>query len=302
MDGKRGYAFTGRGGGSIALDVGGKGDVSESNTVWTGNENASFASPVRHKSRLYVVSRGVLTVVDAETGERLDQIRLKGARQTGGRFGSLDYASPIVVGDRLYYLNGSGQMFVFDVSKEDVEQVSVNLVTNEKETFWGSPAVSSGRMVLRSSKHLYCVMDKGETPKPTENVVARADPPAPGRGNSASRPGGGGPSGPAAGPGGRGPGGRGPSGRFDPAQMFNGMDTDKDGKVTMAELEGNRMADRLKTLDKDGDDAISKDEFTSGIAGLFSRGGGSNRGGGGYRSRGNDTRPDRPQRPESAGV
>ena len=87
IDGKSVYAFTGRGGGSLALDVGGKGDVSESNTVWTGTENASFASPVRHESRLYVVTRGVLTVVDAETGDRLDQIRLRGARQTGGRLG-----------------------------------------------------------------------------------------------------------------------------------------------------------------------------------------------------------------------
>ena len=76
---------------------------------------------------------------------------------------------------------------------------------------------------------------------------------------------------------------------------WNGMDRNKDGKVTMDELEGNRMADRLKTLDKDGDKAISKTEFTSGISTLFSRSGG----GGGYNRK--DTRPDRPQRPESVG-
>ena len=196
-------------------------------------------------------------------------------------------------------------MFVFDVGKEDVEQVAVNLVTNEKETFWGSPAVSDGRLVMRSSNHLYCVTDKGETPKDTDDSVAKVEPQALGNVEPSARSGGGRPRGPAAGgrgPGGGGPGGR--SGRFDPAQMFDRMDSDKDGKVTMTELEGNRMADRLKTLDKDGDQAISKDEFTSGIAGLFNRGGGSNRGGGGggYRSRGADNRPDRPQRPESAGT
>ncbi|MEL6107369.1 MAG: PQQ-binding-like beta-propeller repeat protein [Planctomycetota bacterium] len=59
VDGKRVYAFTGRGGGSIALDAGGSGDISESNTAWTGTENASFASPVLHDSKLYVISRSV---------------------------------------------------------------------------------------------------------------------------------------------------------------------------------------------------------------------------------------------------
>lgn len=86
--------------------------------------------------------------------------------------------------------------------------------------------------------------------------------------------------------------------------MFNQMDGDSDGKVTAKELEGNRMADRLMTLDKDGDKAISKDEFTGGIANLF-RGGGGGRGGrgsgGGYGGRGQDDRPDRPQRPGGLG-
>ena len=97
---------------------------------------------------------------------------------------------------------------------------------------------------------------------------------------------------------------------LDPMSMFNRFDTDKDGKVTEQELEGNRMADRLKTLHKDGDKAISKDEFSSGIGALFSggggrsgggRSGGGRSGGGGYGGRGEDNRPDRPQRPESAG-
>ena len=101
--------------------------------------------------------------------------------------------------------------------------------------------------------------------------------------------------------------------------MFNGLDADKDGNVTAAELSGNRMAERLKTLDKNSDDMISKEEFSTGISALFSSGGsggssrggaggggGSSRGGagggggssrGGYGGRSQDKRPDRPQRP-----
>ena len=136
LDGKRVLAFTGRGGGSIAIDAGGSGDVSKTNTVWTGGETTSFASPVRHKSKVYVVSSGVVNVVDEKTGEKVMQVRLAGAQQTGGRFGSLDYPSPVVVGDRMFYLNGSGQMFVFDLTDE-LKQIAMNQVTTETETFWG---------------------------------------------------------------------------------------------------------------------------------------------------------------------
>ncbi len=299
QDGKRVFAVNGRGGGSIALDAGGSGDISKTNTVWTGRDTGSFASPVRYKNKLYSATRGIVSVIDAETGERVEQVRLKGVQQTGGRFGSLDYPSPIVVGDRLFYLNGSGQMFVFDLSGE-LKQVALNRVTPEKEVFWGTPAVSDDKLVMRSAKYLYCIADKGETVEQDDSLLAQsddADPPAAGQGGGAG--GGGGRTGGGAG-GGRTAGGAG--GRFDPMSMFNGMDTNKDGKVTEDELEGNRMADRLKTLDKDGDKAISKDEFSTGIGTLFSRGGGGgggNRGGGGgYGGRGEDTRPDRPQRPE----
>lgn len=280
LNGKRVLAFTGRGGGSIAIDAGGSGDVSETNTVWTGGETTSFASPVRHQSKVYVVSGGVVTVVDETTGEKVKQLRLSRALQTGGRFGSLDYASPVVVGDRMFYLNGSGQMFVFDLTGE-LKQIAVNRVTADAETFWGSPAVSNGQLVLRSSKHLYCVADKGETVNPDEIVVANAD----------EEP-------PAAPQGGGGPGGGG--GRFDPMSIFAGLDADKDGKVSETELAGNRMADRLKTLDKDGDKMITQEEFSSGISALFNRGGGGGGagGGGGYQGQGKDTRPERPQRPE----
>ncbi len=228
-DADRVFVFTGRGGGSIAVKAGGSGDVSESNTVWTGTENASFGSPVRFENRLYTISQGVVTIVDAESGEKLEQVRLKGAQRTGGRFGSLDYASPIVVGSRMMYVNGSGQMFVFDLSN-GAEQIALNRVTNEKESFGGSPAVSGDRLVLRSDKYLYCITDQGETvaPAPELNEVATTDEPAPERGG-----------------GGRGgPGGAG--GQFDPASIFAARDANKDGKLTSDEVAGSPLADRIK--------------------------------------------------------
>ncbi len=302
QDGERVFAFTGRGGGSIALEVGGSGNVSDSKTIWTGRDSASFASPVRHKSKLYLIARNILTVVDAETGKKVEQLRLKGVESMGGRFGSLDYPSPIVVGDRLFYLNGSGQMFVFALG-DRTEQIALNRFTSEKEIFWGTPAVSNNQMFVRSAKYLYAIVDKNETVAQDGSLLAKAEPAsevaaeAGGRGAGAGGRGAGGRG--AGGAGGQ--GGAGGRGNFDPAAMFDGMDRDKNGKVTMAELDGNRMADRLKTLDKDGDEAISKEEFTTGIASLFS-GGGRNAGGGGggrgYGDRTQSKKPERPQRPK----
>ena len=112
--------------------------------------------------------------------------------------------------------------------------------------------------------------DKGETAKPEDNALAKAEeapPAAEGEGGGRSR-------------------------RRDPMAMFNEIDKDGDGKVSMEELKGNRMENFMKPMDKDGDEAVSKEEFNAGLAAMRQRGG---YGGG------EDSRPDRPQRPETAG-
>ena len=275
------FAFTGRGGGSIAIDAGGSGNISETHTAWTGRDNSSFASPVRHNGKLYLIARGILTVVDEATGKSVKKLRLKGAKKTGGRFGTLDYPSPIVADNKLFYLNGAGQMYVFELADEP-KQIAVNQVTHDKEVFWGTPAVSDGKMVLRSAKHLYCVMNKGETVSDEDANNAKGEikeeEAEEGGGQQGRR-------------------------RFDPMDMFKRMDTDKDEILTEEEYSDSPLADRMKTLDKDESGGISKEEFQSGISGLFRRGEGGSRGGGGggmFGRQGEDTRPDRPQRPQPA--
>ena len=159
-EGTRIFACSGQGGGSLALDLSRNGGITKADAAWTSTVSATYASPALRQSKLYVISRGVLSVVDAKSGDRIQQIRLRGAKRTGNaRFGSLDYASPVVVGDRLFYLCASGQMFVFRIGDDEASLLSVNELTPEKEVFWGSPAVSDGRMVIRSSRHIYCVAD-----------------------------------------------------------------------------------------------------------------------------------------------
>ena len=157
--GRRVFGFSGSGGGSVALDISPDAAVQTKDLAWTSAASSKYGTPVRYQSRLYMVSEGVLTVLSSKTGERLEQVRLKQFKRTGNtRFGSLDYASPIVAGTRLFYLNAVGQVYVFELGAT-TELLSTNTMTAENETFWGTPAVSSGRMVIRSSDHLYCIAD-----------------------------------------------------------------------------------------------------------------------------------------------
>ena len=266
-NGTRVYAFSGRGGGSIAIDAGGSGNVTKSKALWTGPTTARFSSPVRHGSQLYLISRRVLTVIDANTGKRIDQVRLQGARRKEGRSGGDNYSSPIIQGDRLFYPNGSGQVFVFALGEEP-KQLAVNPVTTEPEMFGGSPAVSDGRLLLRSNKHLYCITDFGQKVNSSQIVIAQEEQEEPDEEQDSRRR----------------TGGR---RRIDPMNLFTRRDTNNDGELTEDELSSGSVSQRIAGLDKDGDKVVTKEEFRAGAATISRRRSGA-------------SRPQRPERPELA--
>lgn len=157
------FASSGTGGGTLCVNVDQQANQTEPpELVWQSPINATYATPVMYRNAIYLISRNILSVLDAGTGERLKQIRLRGAKETGGPFGSLDYASPVCHEGLLYYLNARGQVYVFDLDN-DVKQLAVNEITNskagEKEIFWGTPAITKGRLILRSNQYLYCIQD-----------------------------------------------------------------------------------------------------------------------------------------------
>ncbi|WP_404305386.1 outer membrane protein assembly factor BamB family protein [Neorhodopirellula lusitana] len=214
IDGGLVVVVGGRGSGSIAVRPGGTGDVTDSHVAWTGRDAGRFASPVAYNGHVYSVASDVLSRTDTETGEQADRVRFSGgSRSAGGR--SSDYASPIIAGNKFYYLKGNGDMFVFDV-QDDLKQVGVNRVTSDTEVFSGTPALVNGKMYLRSDKHLYCVVngsfDETAEPTPDSTTTEEAAPSSDRRGGR----GGAGRGGPG-GAGGRGDrGARGGAGRGGP--------------------------------------------------------------------------------------
>jgi outer membrane protein assembly factor BamB len=183
------FGIEGRGGGSIAVKAGGKGDVSESNTVWAGNDSARFGSPLVLDGKIYFFSNGVANCIKASDGSSVFKGRLPGAssgrgregdaaaraptgRDGGGRggfgrggfggggggFGAMDYASPVAAGEKIYFVKSDGTTYVIKAG-EEFELLATNKITDESESFGGTPAISGGKIFVRSDKHLYCIAE-----------------------------------------------------------------------------------------------------------------------------------------------
>ena len=163
------YSIEGRGGGSAAVRAGGKGDVTKSHTVWSGSDSSRFGTPVVYQGRLYFFASGVATCNDAKTGKKVFQGRLEGGSSSGGggrsRFGrgggGSNYSSPVIADGKIYYVQSSGSCFVLKAG-DKFEQLAVNSVTTDRESFGATPALSNGEIFLRSDKHLYCVSETAQ--------------------------------------------------------------------------------------------------------------------------------------------
>lgn len=160
------YATVGgrSGGGTVAVRKGGKKDVTETHVSWTGQTSSSFASPVVYQGHLFAVGRGgIMQVVDIKSGKQVNKVRMESTASSkpsnaggGSRFGSPDYGSPVIAGDKLYYTKGNGETFVMNADK-DCEQIAANKLTDDSEIFSGTPAISKGQILIRSNKYLYCI-------------------------------------------------------------------------------------------------------------------------------------------------
>ena len=66
------------------------------------------------------------------------------------------YASVVLAHDKLYAVSRKSGTFVL-AAKPAFELISHNLFDSDESDFNGSPAVSNGRLFLRSNKNLYCI-------------------------------------------------------------------------------------------------------------------------------------------------
>lgn len=143
------YAIGGRRGTALAVRAGGRGDVTSTHIVWQERGGSNVSSPVLYQDHLYWVSdKGIAHCLDRQTGQTLYRERLDGA----GRV----YASVVAGDDKLYAVSRQDGTFVF-AARPEFELLSHNELPGDASVFNASPAISQGRLLLRSDRFLYCI-------------------------------------------------------------------------------------------------------------------------------------------------
>lgn len=144
------YVLGHPGGKSQAVRAGGSGDVTATHILWQAEKGSNVGSPVYHNGHLYFVndSRGNALCLDAKTGSVVYENRMSQSRDRW-------YASPILSGDRIYYVSRTSGTIVL-AAKPEFEILATNVIANDSNVFNGSPAVADGQIFLRSDKYAYC--------------------------------------------------------------------------------------------------------------------------------------------------
>jgi len=120
--------------------------------AWQNNTRVYVPSMIAKAGHLYAVTdAGIAICWKSDTGEELWKERL------GGDF----YASPVMVGERIYASNVRGQTFVFEATPASFKIIAQNQLGEEA---YASPVICDSRLYLRVAKRgdtrqefLYCV-------------------------------------------------------------------------------------------------------------------------------------------------
>jgi len=132
----------------VAIRVNGRGDVTKSHVAWSLRRQVTYVpSPVYHQGHVYsVIDEGMVCCFDAKTGQSKWEHRL------GGRFRS----SLVLAGGRIYATNDKGLSTVFEPNPEQFRALASN---DLGEFCYATPAISNGRLFVRTGESLYCVQN-----------------------------------------------------------------------------------------------------------------------------------------------
>ena len=138
------YATTGPNGQTVGIQPGGHGDVTRSHVVWSNARGAPFVpSPILVGDGLYLVDdKGIATCLSAASG------RLAWRKRFGGAF----TASPVAGDGKLYFCDESGKTIVVAADANKCQELARNQLD---EPIFASPAISQGRLFIRTAGHLY---------------------------------------------------------------------------------------------------------------------------------------------------
>ena len=129
----------------MAIRTGGRGDVSKTHILWRVATGAPYVSSLLYyRGLVYMANeRGIVTCVDAKTGEMIWRQRM------GGVF----TASPVAADGKIYLLNEGGETVVLQAGHAPrvLERNSLN------ERSLASLAISNSQLFIRTDEHLICI-------------------------------------------------------------------------------------------------------------------------------------------------
>ncbi|MBI1347529.1 PQQ-binding-like beta-propeller repeat protein [bacterium] len=147
------YVTGGRPAATHAIRVGGKGDMTATNKLWTSRTGSYVATPVLHDGHLYFIDdRGQAFCMQAADGTVVYRERVEGLGGGGGR---PVYASPVLADGKLYIPSRYDGTFVIAASPE-FKILARNTLGDDSE-FNATPAIVGNELLLRSDKALYCI-------------------------------------------------------------------------------------------------------------------------------------------------
>jgi len=134
---------------AMAIRLGGSGDLTGTpNVLWTYAKGTAYVpSPILYGDYLYLTTdRGVLTCIDAKTGE---------VKYEGGRIPipATFTASPVAFDGKILMTSEDGDTFIVKSGPKH-EILGTNSVG---EPVYASPAIADGRIFIRGEKNLYCI-------------------------------------------------------------------------------------------------------------------------------------------------
>ncbi len=155
VDGEIIYSFGGyRASGSIAVKAGGKDDVTDSHVVWISRSSSYVATPLLHDGRFYWIDdRGLAYCTSSADGAEVYRERV-GNLQSGRPV----YASPVMIGNHIYVVTRNSGTIVYDPG-DKFTPIAQNIIAGDETDFNASPAVSDGKLYLRSDQALYCIAE-----------------------------------------------------------------------------------------------------------------------------------------------
>lgn len=133
----------------LAIQAGGRGDVTESHRLWSFDDGPDVPTPVSDGEVLHIVNdRGIVFAVDVATGETI----YGPERIAPGTYSS----SPVLADGRIYVTNEDGLTTVYRAGRE-FEILAEN---DLGDYTLSSIAISDGQLFLRTASALYAIGER----------------------------------------------------------------------------------------------------------------------------------------------